>query len=371
MVKNMSGLSNEFIIHPGETLEEVLENRKMSQRELAMRTGMTDAHISNIVNCKKSISVSFAKKLEYALGIDASFWINLQSNYEKELADFEEVNAISSEELEILQKLKSITKHLKKIGFLAKDVYEPMLVLQLRKLLNVSNLKQIPEVSKVVGAYRLEMATKVEPYVLFTWLRMCDLITDHQQIEQKLDINKLKKKLPQLKELMFENDFARIQSRLKTYFGECGIKFAIAKHFKGAPVQGVIKKNNDGTLSLIMTIRRKFADIFWFTLFHEIGHIINGDFEDKLIDYVFAESEAEDRANEFAANILIDSDKYEQFVKKGDYSLSSIQQFCSEQNIPSYTLIGRLQKDKHLKYHQYSTEKIRYELDEIRKQLTK
>ena len=43
----------------------------------------------------------FAKKLEYALGIDASFWINLQANHDKELADFEEVNGISDEELEL------------------------------------------------------------------------------------------------------------------------------------------------------------------------------------------------------------------------------------------------------------------------------
>ncbi len=143
---------------------------------------------------------------------------------------------------------------------------------------------------------------------------------------------------------------------------ECGIKFSIVKHFKGAPVQGVIKKNDDGTLSLLMTTRRKYADIFWFTLFHEIGHIINGDIEDKLIDYDFTENEAEDRANEFAANTLIDAEEYDGFVGKGDFSLLSIKRFCLERNIPTYILIGRLQRDKHLKYHQYSAEKVRYEL---------
>lgn len=43
------------------------------------------------------------------MGIDASFWINLQANYEKELADFEEINQISNDELELIQKLKQIT----------------------------------------------------------------------------------------------------------------------------------------------------------------------------------------------------------------------------------------------------------------------
>jgi HTH-type transcriptional regulator/antitoxin HigA len=87
MAKNMSGLSREFIIHPGETLKEILEDRGMSQKELALRTGVTEPHVSSVINCQKDISVSYAKKLEYALGIDASFWINLQANYDKELAD--------------------------------------------------------------------------------------------------------------------------------------------------------------------------------------------------------------------------------------------------------------------------------------------
>ncbi len=360
MVKNKNGLSREFIIHPGETLKEILEDRGMSQKELAIRTDVTEAYVSSVVNCQKAISVRFAKKLEYALGIDASFWINLQANYDKELSDFEELNEISGEEFEILKRLNSIVKHLKQIGFLEQGAYGPILVIQLRKLLNVSSLVRIPEVSQA-GAYRLAKDTSVDPYVLFTWLRMCDLIVKEQQVKQQLDIDKLKDKIPLIKELMFE-DVAAIQPRLKDYLAECGIKFSIVKHFRGAPVQGVIKKNDDGTLNLLMTTRRKFADIFWFTFFHEIGHIINGDIEDKLIDYEFAKGEIEDRADKFAANTLIDPTEYDNFVRKEDFSLPSIRKFCATQGIPTYILIGRLQRDKHLKYHQYSTEKIKYEL---------
>ncbi len=360
MAKNKSGLSRELIIHPGETLKEVLEERGMSQKELALRTNVTEPHVSNVIKGQKDISVAFAKKLEYALGIDASFWINLQANYDKELADFEDINAISDDELKIAENLKSIVKHLKQKGLINQEAQGPMLVVWLRKLLNVSSLKQIPELFQA-GAYRLETATSVNPYVLFTWLRMCDLIIDDQKIEQELDTDKLKQKIPLIKELMFEENVAKIQSRLKAYLADCGIKFSIVKHFRGAPVQGVIKKNDDGTLSLIMTTRRKFADIFWFTFFHEIGHIINGDVEDKLIDYDFTKSEAEDRADKFAANTLLDAEEYDKFVQKRDYSLPNIKRFCAKQNIPPYILIGRLQKDKHLRYYQYSDEKVSYE----------
>ena len=355
----MSGLSREFIIHPGETLKEVLEDRGMSQRELALRTDVTETHISNIVNCQKDISVSFAKKLEYALGIDASFWINLQANYDKELADFEEVNRISKDEIDIMRRLKDISNYMQQSG-LAKNEPNPSLrVIQLRKVLNVSSLARIPDVSQV-GAYRLAKTVDADPYILFAWLRLCDLVNATCEIEQPLDIEKLKDRIPAIKKLMFEH-INNIQLRLRELFAECGIKFLMIKHFRGAPVQGVIKKSEEGSLSLIMTNRHKFADIFWFTLFHETGHIINGDIANQLIDFECVENEAEREADQFASNVLIEQEKYEQFVKQGDFSLSQINRFSAKEGIPNYILIGRLQKDGYLEYHHYSTEKMKYD----------
>ncbi len=69
----------------------------MDQKELAMRTDVAESHVSSIVNAQKGISVHYAKKLEYALDIESSFWINLQSNYDTELDDFEEYNKNSSD----------------------------------------------------------------------------------------------------------------------------------------------------------------------------------------------------------------------------------------------------------------------------------
>jgi HTH-type transcriptional regulator/antitoxin HigA len=260
----------------------------------------------------------------------------------------------------------SLTEYAQEIHLLNPDAQGSLLVIEWRKRLNVSSLLRIPEISQA-GAYRLAVADNIDPYVLFAWLRISDLITKNQQVSQELNIVKLKSKLHLIRRLTFE-DVDTIRLRLKEYFAECGIKFAIVKHFTGAPVQGVIKRNLDGTLNLIMTARRKFADVFWFTLFHEIGHILNGDIEDRLVDYEFTQNEAEDRADEFAANTLIDPEQYSYLVETGDFSLPRIRQFCSEQNIPTYMLIGRLQRDKYLKYHQYFNEKVKYELDKIEKQ---
>ena len=84
-MEKITKISHDFIIHPGETLQEFLKDRNMSQKELAIRCGVSEKHVSTVLNGKKDISLSFAKKLEHALGIDTIFWMNLQANYDKDL----------------------------------------------------------------------------------------------------------------------------------------------------------------------------------------------------------------------------------------------------------------------------------------------
>ena len=133
--KNSVGLSREFIIHPGETIAEILEDRDMTQRELAVRTGVTEKHISTVINGQKNISAAFARKLEYALGIETSFWMNLQANYDQELIEFEDVNNISDEEIGVLKKLKEVINVWVSYGWLDAGANPAAMVLDLRGIL--------------------------------------------------------------------------------------------------------------------------------------------------------------------------------------------------------------------------------------------
>ena len=84
------GISRDLIIHPGETIADVLEDRGITQTELASRTGVSTAYVSSVIAGKKGISANFAMGLEYALGVPKSFWLNLQANYESELLEINE-----------------------------------------------------------------------------------------------------------------------------------------------------------------------------------------------------------------------------------------------------------------------------------------
>ena len=83
-------LSNDMIIHPGETLKEVMEDRNISAESLAQSTGFTQDYINGVLNCKENISAEFARNLEDTLNIDTDFWMNLQELYNDEVKVFEE-----------------------------------------------------------------------------------------------------------------------------------------------------------------------------------------------------------------------------------------------------------------------------------------
>lgn len=344
--KNVVGLSRDYIIHPGETLAEVIEDREMTQRELAVRTGMTEKHISTVIHGQKSISAAFAKKLEYALGIEASFWMNLQAGYDRELLDFEEVNNITGEELGVLKNLKEVIEVWTAFGWLDSGANAPAMVLDLRRLFGISNLLDTPKIS-YAAAYRAQSKNaNVDPYVLFAWQRMCELLTKNIEIADRVDVEKLRNKIPAIKQVMFMKA-NQIQKKLSDIFAECGIAFRIVPNFTGAPVQGFIKKTEDGALILCMTLRQKFADIFWFTLFHEIAHILNGDTKHEFIDFDSVSGDMEAKADSMAGEFLIDAKAYRAFiVSEGYRRVSGIERFADSQNVKAYIVQGRLMKEK-------------------------
>ena len=300
--KNLVGLSRDYIIHPGETLAEVIEDREMTQRELAVRTGMTEKHISTVIHGQKSISAAFARKLEYALGIETSFWMNLQANYDREILEFEELNNITEQELRVLKNLKEVSEVWISFGWLDREASPAAMVLDYRMIFGISNLLDIPKIP-YAAAYRAQSKNaSVDPYVLFAWQRMCELLTKNIEIADEVDAEKLRSKIPEIKQVMF------------------------------------MRANQ---------IQKKFADIFWFTPFHEIAHILNGDTKHEFIDFDSVSGDMEAKADSMAGEFLINPEEYKAFVSDEGYKRSSdIERFAASQNVKDYIVRGRLMKEK-------------------------
>lgn len=62
----------------GETLSEILADRGLSARDLALQVDIEEQHINDIIAGRRMISETYAEGFERVLGIDRSFWLNLQ-----------------------------------------------------------------------------------------------------------------------------------------------------------------------------------------------------------------------------------------------------------------------------------------------------
>ena len=71
---------------PGETIKEQLNNRGMSQKELAVRMDMSEKHISKLINGDVQLTPDVAVRLEMVLGVPAKFWNNLEAIYREKNA---------------------------------------------------------------------------------------------------------------------------------------------------------------------------------------------------------------------------------------------------------------------------------------------
>lgn len=363
MAVKKTGISRDLIIHPGETIADLLEARGISQTELATRTGVSSAYVSNVIAGKKGISANFAMGLEYALGVPKSFWLNLQANYEAELLEISEEQTITEEERTARGDLNEIVKFLRKRGIIPIREKKEDSILSLRKALQISNIANLRNVVPE-GAFRISENTAVNPYVLGAWIRLCQLTSNDKTIVTRFDKKLVNDLIQKIKDIMNQRD-ADIQGSLKRIMAEHGIDFSIAQNFRGAPVQGYISQSPDGIYHMVLTIRGAFADIFWFSLFHEIGHIVNGDIgkNNRFLDDG-SDSEKEAAADLFASNMLLSQKSYEQFIEYEDFSIDAICRYAKSQNVMPYIVIGRLQKERYLSYSMYSRYKLRYKWKE-------
>ena len=139
MAASKRGISPDLLIHPGETISDILEERKITQRELAQRAGVSEPFLSDVIHGKKDISKKLAVGLEYALGVPSSFWLNLQANYDAEFLSVHEEDTIRAEERNICEKIKSNL-------IIPENLTQEQIIIWLRRHFGVSNLMCLQEI---------------------------------------------------------------------------------------------------------------------------------------------------------------------------------------------------------------------------------
>ena len=150
-------------------------------------------------------------------------------------------------------------------------------------------------------------------------------------------------------------------SELKDILAQCGIALVFIPSLKRSKVYTVVKWVNKDKVILGITNRGQDADKFWFSLFHEIKHILQK--QKNIIVDTDKTSALEKEANEYAFDILIPHDKYIQYKSKCSnkyFSQESITSFSENLGVHPGIVVGRLQNDGLLKHSTLNNLKCKY-----------
>ena len=84
-------------IPPGETIKELLDIRNMTQKQFAVRMGMSEKHISKLINGEVHLTYDMAFRLESVFGGPASFWTGLENSYREALMKVNQENGLDTD----------------------------------------------------------------------------------------------------------------------------------------------------------------------------------------------------------------------------------------------------------------------------------
>ena len=356
----------DYAVPPGETLKETLATIGMTQAELAERTGRPKKTMNEIIMGKTAITSETALQLERVLGVPASFWNNLERNYQEGLARLKEESYLKKQ----AKWLNGFPlADMVKLGWLPK---EDNPIKKLRALLNFFGVAGVNEWKALwenpQAAYRNSKAYQSNPAAVAAWLR-------RGEIEgQKVDCHPFHPGsfLSGLKKIrsLTEKGPEVFEPAMKETCAKSGVAVVFIPELPGTRLYGVTRflKPSKGLIQL--SLRGKSDDHLWFTFFHEAGHIL---LHGKKEVYIEAQGDGhretervskEKEADLFAQEMLIPKEVYKNLLKENDFSLDTILRFAEKIGIAPGIIVGRLQHENIISFAQGNKLKKRFRFSE-------
>lgn len=345
-MSNIMNYSDIMAFHPGYYVAEIVEDMGITQDEFAKRLGTTGKTLSKLINGQISLSNDLAKKLSAMLGSSVEFWLNLQTAFEEKVIEIEHQKEL--DEQAVLVSMIDYS-YFEKVAHLpaANSVSEK--AANLCQYLVVSDLRILAQ-PDFLANFRTGISSVKEKNIVNAQAWLQTAINFAKQIKtEPFNAEKLKSYLPEIRNMTLQ-DPAVFLPRLRSIFSECGVAFVLLPHLKNSGINGVVKWVAQDRVVLAMNDRRTYADTFWFSLFHEIKHVLQqktksvfvstGSQEMRVLD-VRLETEADD----FAQNYLIPAKDYRRFAPNKYTSDSQIVAFAQSIGIHPGVVVGRLQHD--------------------------
>jgi HTH-type transcriptional regulator/antitoxin HigA len=339
-------------IPPGATIREQLEDRGMKQKEFALRMGLSEKHISRLINGQVELTQDVSLRLESVLGVPASFWNNLEAAYREKVA-----RVIAENDLDHDSELASKFPYSKMVALgwiaVAKNTMEK--ALNLRRYFEVAKLELLDGLRIPGISYRRTGVSESSDYALAVWAQKAR-IEARKSATAPINISKLEQSILHIRSMTILKP-AVFCSEIASLLAECGIALVFLPHIDGSFLHGA--SFYDGNhIVMGLTVRGRDADKFWFSLFHELCHVIRGH----LTELDETNQAQEDEANAYARDLLIPPEQYQEFMETNYFTKESIITFASKIEIAPGIVLGRLQKENHIPYTRFNELKEKYKI---------
>lgn len=343
---------------PGETLRELLEQRGISQADLAERTGRPRKTINEILQGKTAITPETALQLELVLGVPARFWTAREARYREFLA-----RRAEEERLEALGEWvrQFPVREMMKRGWIAEVRGVSEKARALLEFFGVASPEQwlvIQERQAV--AFRMSTAFEARATALATWLRMGERVAERRPCGE-YDERRFRAALREARDLT-RTEPETFQPRLEEVCAEAGVAVVFVPELPGCRTHGATKWLSPRRALLQLSLRYKTEDQLWFSFFHEAAHILLHRKRAIFLEGVNGlQDEEEAQADQFASDFLIPPEHFAALAVWDSYSHAEIVAFAQRVGVSPGIVVGRLQHERLIPFTHHNQLKTRLE----------
>ena len=346
MIEHSLNYRPRVVSPPGETLSDLLQEREITQVELARRMGRPPNAINEIVLGNKEITEDSALELERVLGTPAHFWLAREAKYREFLARERDAKKADGR-IQWLDQLP--LKALQSIGELPNGrltaSFKASLVEPALRFFGVASPEGWEnQYQRVQVAFRRSNPKEQTNNAAITaWLRLGEVQASKMRLAP-YSAEKLQASIADMRALSTQNASA-IHSGLTQLCADAGIVLLCIPPIAGTHVSGVARWLGDRPV-IQLSLLGKWNDRFWFSFFHEVAHILKHPKKAVFLDDASAGHATalpdEIEADRFASETLINAAQERQ-LGQISHASQSIVQFAQHIGIHPGIVVGRLQ----------------------------
>lgn len=351
----------DYAVIPGEILEEALETRNIKKVDLAQRCGLSAKTVSQIINGAAPVSPETALCFQRVLGVSANLWNNLEANYRLFLAR-QKVRKELGKFTEWAQRFP--IKQLVERGLIEHKVDFVETIEQLLDFFGVGSVEAWEaKYHELQVSFRCSPSFRSSRESVAAWLRIGELYA--QKVECK-PYNRMRfvQALQDIRTLTPEHPEG-FEPKMRQMCDDAGVALVFVSELPNTHLSGATRWITKDKALIMLSLRHKRDDYFWFSFFHEAGHILLGRKRAIFLDEMNTWPDPEENlANEFASNFLIPEGKYQAFLEKSIFTLASATSFAQQLGIAPGIIVGRLQHEKVIPWRSLTGLTRRFELIE-------